>query len=136
MAMRTVSGVLAMAAATALLAGCGSSTAKTSDPGHPSSGPDPRQRVERANAPNRRGIRSRYGPILSDGHGRALYLFTADGAGVSHCSGACAAAWPPYLVNSRPVAGAGAKGRLIGTTTRDDGRPQATYRGHPLYYYV
>jgi predicted lipoprotein with Yx(FWY)xxD motif len=27
-------------------------------------------------------------------------------------------------------------GKLVGTTRTDDGRLQATYRGHPLYYYV
>jgi predicted lipoprotein with Yx(FWY)xxD motif len=87
--------------------------------------------------PKVQAISSRYGRILADGHGRALYLFTADngkGAG-SACSGDCAVAWPPYLGKSKPSAGPGAKGALIGTASRGDGRRQVTYAGHPLYYY-
>jgi predicted lipoprotein with Yx(FWY)xxD motif len=79
--------------------------------------------------------RSAYGRILFAGRGRALYLFTRD-ADRSRCSGACARAWPPWLVTSRPRAGRGVSPRLIGTVRRRDGRRQATYRGHPLYFYV
>ena len=79
---------------------------------------------------------SAYGRILFDGRGRALYAFTRDSRGRSACSGACAAAWPPFLVGSRPTAGAGVLGRLIGTTRRADGKRQVTYAGRPLYYYV
>jgi uncharacterized membrane protein YphA (DoxX/SURF4 family)/predicted lipoprotein with Yx(FWY)xxD motif len=79
---------------------------------------------------------SDYGRVLFDGAGRALYVFTRDPAGRSVCSGACARAWPPYLVASRPKAGAGVRGGLIGTTRRADGRRQATYAARPLYYYV
>jgi predicted lipoprotein with Yx(FWY)xxD motif len=77
---------------------------------------------------------SSFGRILFDGRGYALYGFTRDPRGRSACRGACAAAWPPYLVKAR--AGAGVKSRLLGTTKRADGRLQVTYAGHPLYYYV
>jgi predicted lipoprotein with Yx(FWY)xxD motif/uncharacterized membrane protein YphA (DoxX/SURF4 family) len=79
---------------------------------------------------------SAYGRVLFDGGGRALYVFTRDRAGRSTCSGACARAWPPYLVGSRPTAGRGVRGGLVGTVQRADGRRQATYAGRPLYYYV
>jgi predicted lipoprotein with Yx(FWY)xxD motif len=78
---------------------------------------------------------SRYGRILFNGRGRALYLFTADTRKTSNCSGDCATAWPPYIVKAKPAAGAGVKARLIGTTRRSDGRLQATYAGHPIYFY-
>jgi predicted lipoprotein with Yx(FWY)xxD motif len=78
---------------------------------------------------------SRYGTILFDGRGFVLYAFTKDAKGRSACSGACAAAWPPYLA-SRPAAGKGTKGALLGTTRRADGKLQVTYAGRPLYYYV
>jgi predicted lipoprotein with Yx(FWY)xxD motif len=80
---------------------------------------------------------SRYGSILFDGRGRALYAFTRDRrGGSSRCYGACARAWPVYFAGGRLVAGKGVKRSLIGTTRRRDGRRQITYNGRPLYYYV
>jgi predicted lipoprotein with Yx(FWY)xxD motif len=73
---------------------------------------------------------SRYGPILFDGRGFVLYAFTADSRNRSNCYGACATAWPPYIVKS------GVKGPRLGTTKRRDGSLQLTYAGRPLYYYV
>jgi predicted lipoprotein with Yx(FWY)xxD motif len=79
---------------------------------------------------------SSYGRILFDGRGFALYAFTKDRVGSSSCSGACANAWPPYVVKRRAAAGRGVKSSLLGTIKRRDGRRQATYAGKPLYYYV
>jgi predicted lipoprotein with Yx(FWY)xxD motif len=79
---------------------------------------------------------SSYGRILFDGRGFVLYAFTRDPRGRSVCKGACAAAWPPYIVKARPRAAAGVKSSLLGTTKRTDGKLQATYAGRPLYYYV
>jgi predicted lipoprotein with Yx(FWY)xxD motif len=79
---------------------------------------------------------SRFGRILFDGRGFVLYGFTKDPRGRSVCSGACAAAWPPFIVRTAPRALAGVKGSLLGTTRRADGRLQVTYNGRPLYYYI
>jgi predicted lipoprotein with Yx(FWY)xxD motif len=79
---------------------------------------------------------SDYGQILFDGTGRALYAFTRDPRRRSVCTGACAKAWPPYVVTGRPKAGPGAKASLLGTTKRAGGRVQVTYGGRSLYYYV
>jgi predicted lipoprotein with Yx(FWY)xxD motif len=79
---------------------------------------------------------SKYGRILFDGRGFVLYAFTKDPRGRSVCRGACAAAWPPYIVRGAPRADAGVKRQLLGTTRRADGKLQVTYAGHPLYYYV
>jgi predicted lipoprotein with Yx(FWY)xxD motif len=79
---------------------------------------------------------SRFGRILFDGRGFALYAFTRDPRSRSTCTGACAAAWPPYLVQSAPRATAGVQRTLLGTVRRTDGRLQVTYAGRPLYYYV
>jgi predicted lipoprotein with Yx(FWY)xxD motif len=80
---------------------------------------------------------TKYGRILSDGRGRALYAFTRDRrGGRSQCYGACAKAWPVYFATARLLAGKGVRQSLIGTTRRRDGRRQVTYNGRPLYYYV
>jgi predicted lipoprotein with Yx(FWY)xxD motif len=77
-----------------------------------------------------------FGEILTDGEGRALYLFTDDTEGVSNCSGNCATAWPPFTVEGEAMAGEGIDQAMLGTITRDDGTLQVTYNGHPLYYYA
>jgi predicted lipoprotein with Yx(FWY)xxD motif len=79
---------------------------------------------------------SRYGRVLFDGRGFVLYGFTRDARTKSRCSGACAKAWPPYIVKRRPRAGAGVAAARLGTVRRSNGSLQATYAGHPLYYYI
>jgi predicted lipoprotein with Yx(FWY)xxD motif len=79
---------------------------------------------------------SKYGRILFDGRGFALYAFTHDPRGKSTCAGACAGAWPPYLLRGRLHAGKGTKASLLGMIRRPDGSKQVTYAGRPLYYYV
>jgi predicted lipoprotein with Yx(FWY)xxD motif len=79
---------------------------------------------------------SKFGKVLFAGNGRVLYLFTSDTAGTSNCSGECAAAWPPFYARGKLVAGDGVNRKLLGRTTRPDGRKQVTYKGHPLYFYV
>jgi predicted lipoprotein with Yx(FWY)xxD motif len=96
------------------------------------------QAVDGAQASATVTVRStRFGRILFDGRGRALYAFTRDRrGGRSQCYGACAKAWPVYFAKGRLLAGKGVKQSLIGTTRRRDGRQQVTYNGRPLYYYV
>lgn len=79
---------------------------------------------------------SEYGRILVDHRGRTLYLFTRDRRSRSRCYGACAKAWPAYLVKGTPRAGSGADPDLVGTTRRRGGEHQLTYGGRPLYHYV
>jgi predicted lipoprotein with Yx(FWY)xxD motif len=78
---------------------------------------------------------SRYGKVLFDGRNRVLYLFTKEKSKRPRCYGSCASAWPPFVVKSKPKAGKGVRRKLIGTAPRRSGTRQATYRGHPLYYY-
>jgi predicted lipoprotein with Yx(FWY)xxD motif len=119
--MRTFLVLCTLAAAAAVLAAPG-----LSSPGAP-----------RADARATLTVRdSRFGRILFDGKGFALYAFTHDPRGRSACSGACAAAWPPYIVAKAARAGTGTKPALIGTTRRANGKIQVTYAGRPLYYYV
>jgi len=76
------------------------------------------------------------GQLLVDGSGRTLYLFEADKGTSSTCYGPCAQAWPPLLTTGGPSAGTGANAADLATTTRNDGKAEVTYHGHPLYYYV
>jgi predicted lipoprotein with Yx(FWY)xxD motif len=138
--------VATLVLATAALVGCGADDEDRSDapvqpaPAMTRSEPAP-AREEPAAKRVRRGktvkvARSQFGRILADGRGQALYYFDREQTRRSECYGACAAAWPPVLTNGRPVAGKGARARLLGTTRRRGGKRQVTYRGRPLYYYV
>ena len=76
------------------------------------------------------------GRVLVDGRGRTLYLFEKDKLGKSACTGQCASFWPPLIASGKPLATAGARASLLGTTKRGDGRLQVTYNHHPLYTFV
>ena len=120
--------------ATVLLAAvaCGSATGSAST--SVSSSPSPQHTMHHAAVDI---ASSKYGQILVDGQGRALYLFAADKTSTSTCYGGCATAWPPFLGEKGAAVDAmhGATAALTGTTTRTDGSVQVTYNGHPLYYY-
>jgi predicted lipoprotein with Yx(FWY)xxD motif len=81
-------------------------------------------------------MKSRYGRVLFDGKGRALYLFTRESSPKSRCYGECAVAWPPFYARGKLRAGKGADAARLGSSRRRDGRRIVTYNGHPLYYYV
>ena len=87
-------------------------------------------------APSVGAASSGLGRILVDGRGHTLYLFEKDKHGKSACTAQCAAFWPPLIASGKPVAAAGAKASLLGTTKRPDGRLQVTYNHHPLYTFV
>jgi len=81
-------------------------------------------------------MNSRYGRVLFDGKGRALYLFTREGSAKSRCYGQCAVAWPPFYARGKLRAGRGVDADKLGSSRRRDGRRIVTYNGHPLYYYI
>jgi predicted lipoprotein with Yx(FWY)xxD motif len=74
------------------------------------------------------------GPVLVDGEGLTLYLFTPDTGTESTCYDACASAWP--ALEGPATAGDGIDAGELATTTRTDGSVQVTYFGHPLYFYA
>ncbi|MFZ0529965.1 MAG: hypothetical protein WAL91_05455 [Propionicimonas sp.] len=76
---------------------------------------------------------SSLGPILVDGKGMTLYLFTKDSANTSACTGPCLVAWPPLI--GKPTMGTGVDDSKLGSFTRADGSTQATYNSWPLYYW-
>jgi len=72
------------------------------------------------------------GQYLADPNGKPLYIYNADSAGKSNCTGACLANWPAYqATGSTANLPAG-----VGVITRaDNGQKQYTYNGLPLYYF-
>jgi predicted lipoprotein with Yx(FWY)xxD motif len=75
------------------------------------------------------------GTFLTAAGGRAVYLWVADGHGMSRCSGACAQVWPPVTTKSTPIATGNAIASHLGTIRRANGAKQVTYDHHPLYYF-
>lgn len=69
---------------------------------------------------------------MADAAGKALYTYDNDTMkGMSHCTGRCAAAWPPL------AAGADAKASGDWTlVTREDGSKQWAYKDKPLYTFA
>lgn len=72
-------------------------------------------------------------PVVTDSKGLTLYWFAPDTPTASHCSGSCAAYWPPVI--GSPTRDPGVTGTL-GSIKRSGGSIQATYDGHPLYTYI
>jgi predicted lipoprotein with Yx(FWY)xxD motif len=84
-------------------------------------------------------VKTRHGKLgtyLVDGKGRTLYLFRKDKTSKSTCNGDCAQNWPPLLTTDKPKASGSARSRLLGTTTRADGKTQVTYNHHPVYLFA
>jgi predicted lipoprotein with Yx(FWY)xxD motif len=80
--------------------------------------------------------KSSAGTVLTNGSGKAVYLWAKDTGDMSNCNGACAGAWPPVTTTGTATAAGGATASDIGTITRSDGTKQVTYDGHPLYYFA
>ena len=77
--------------------------------------------------------------VLAKANRQALYYWNREQKnGPIRCTGACARAWPPYILGKNRVVPekiAGYKGRF-GVVVRPDGRRQLTYNGRPLYTYA
>ena len=74
--------------------------------------------------------------ILTDDQGLTLYHLTKDQDGASTCYDACAAAWPPVLIDALPTTQDANLALSLGLTQRTDGSQQLTYQNQPLYYFV
>lgn len=78
---------------------------------------------------------STLGKVLTDSEGLSLYFFANDATGASTCNGACAATWPPFLLQDDELP-EGLLAADFGEVTRADGSKQTTYKGWPLYYFT
>jgi len=68
--------------------------------------------------------------VLADAKGISIYTFDLDSEGKSVCKGGCLVAWPPLHVAADAVLPA-----PFGKITGNDGKPQLTLNGLPLYYF-
>jgi predicted lipoprotein with Yx(FWY)xxD motif len=78
---------------------------------------------------------SRFGTVLINADRQTIYAFSKEDGPNSECFGDCARAWPPVLTKAQPRARGETRRGLLGTIERGE-RKQATYNGHPLYYYA
>jgi predicted lipoprotein with Yx(FWY)xxD motif len=145
--LRKVAALSSIAIAVAV-AGCGSSSKSSSSNAAPQpasssssagAGPSGSATSSASSGPPAAAITTKHagklGTVLAYGSKKlTVYLFEADKAGSSSCTGACAKVWPP--VTGSPSAHGAAVGADLGTITRSDGTKQVTYKGHPLYLYI
>jgi predicted lipoprotein with Yx(FWY)xxD motif len=132
--------LLAAIAIAALVAGCGSDSGSGTTKASASSGgygaaaaPKP---ASTSSAGTVKTTSGDLGTFLVDGAGRTLYLWQADKAAASTCTGACAQAWPPLTTTGAPKASGDVTATWLGTTKRPDGTLQVTYKDHPLYRFA
>ncbi|HSS56076.1 MAG TPA: hypothetical protein VLK79_15625 [Gaiellales bacterium] len=74
------------------------------------------------------------GQILVDGHGKAIYVFTADKLGRSVCVGGCLQFWP--IVPAPAILPTQLTGITLGALARPDGGRQLTVDGSPVYTFA
>lgn len=139
---RLAAGVGSAAGVALLVAACssGSSSTGAATPASSSAAAAPSSASASAAASGAKVVittaTSSAGTFLTDGSGRAVYLWVKDTGDASACTGACAGAWPPVTTTGTPTASGSAKASDLGTITRSDGSKQVTYDGHPLYYFA
>lgn len=78
---------------------------------------------------------STLGNILVDQDGMSLYYFSKDANGQSACVDGCLDNWPVFYSATLEI-GSGLDQNDFAVITRGDGKPQITYKGWPLYYFV
>jgi predicted lipoprotein with Yx(FWY)xxD motif len=81
--------------------------------------------------------RARFGTILVNGRGFALYYWARETNGKVKCTGQCARVWPPVLLPAgarAPRHVAGVMG-TFGVVMRPGGTHQLAFNRHPLYTY-
>ncbi len=76
------------------------------------------------------------GELLVGSNGLTLYGFTNDVDAASTCSGTCAEAWPPVIVDADFAVAPGLDVGIFATTVRDDGQFQLVAGKWPLYFFA
>jgi predicted lipoprotein with Yx(FWY)xxD motif len=78
------------------------------------------------------------GEVLARADKQAIYVWNKEPKGKIRCTGGCAKAWPPVLVNAGVVVPMHVKGVMgeFGTIRRSDGKRQLTFNRRALYTYA
>ena len=78
--------------------------------------------------------RAKFGTILVNSRGIALYTWKAEKNGMVECTGQCAKIWPPLLLMKGQVAPMHVAGVMgaFGVVMRPGGGRQLTFNHHPL----
>jgi predicted lipoprotein with Yx(FWY)xxD motif len=141
--LRRPIGLVAAVAIALIVAGCGQA-AGSGPTSPPATNPVASQGSSSSGAPGAGSAHmvevrqdAALGAFLTGADGKALYILTKDSVGASSCTGSCADAWPPFVLEpgATVTAGAGVTGSL-GTITRPDGTEQVALDGQPLYYFA
>ena len=122
--LRLLPAVLLLAGVTA----CGGATPARSEPAYTAAGGGTAIST----------ITSRYGLVLADGAGRALYARDASAHDSAACDTTCAQQWPPFAAQGVPQAADATLTALttaqIGTVAGGDGQV-VSYFGRPLHHF-
>jgi predicted lipoprotein with Yx(FWY)xxD motif len=136
-----IRALAAIGVAAFALAACGSSSKASSPPPTttvaPSSTAAPTTAATTA-GPAVKLASTKLGMVLVDDNGLTVYRFDNDTTpGKSTCGpGVCASTWPAVIVTGTPTAGPGIEASKLSTFTRDDGKTQLQFDGHPLYMFA
>jgi predicted lipoprotein with Yx(FWY)xxD motif len=143
--VRPGTAVAALAAVALTLAACGSSspsssatTAANSGGSGSGTGAAASPGTTAAAATVKTASNSKFGTILVNSAGMALYTYTPNNGGMTNmCTGACLQAWPAVTVpaGTTPTLASGVSGTLA-TAKQADGTLQVTYNGQLLYTFV
>jgi predicted lipoprotein with Yx(FWY)xxD motif len=83
-----------------------------------------------------KGANSTFGQILVDADGNTLYAFLNDTNFTSTCSGTCAEAWPPAMVDASWSVAPGLDAGVFSTVVRPEGGEQLMAGRYPLYRFA
>ena len=93
--------------------------------------PDEVQNKTRAVSTQNVNFRGSPKTVLTDTHGISVYTFDVDTENKSNCNGGCLTVWPPLnIAEGEEVAAP------FGTIMGNNGKPQLTLKGLPLYYFI
>ena len=132
--MRKTALITTIAAAAIALAACSTSSPSAAPAAAPVASA-PTTAAARAAGSNVavKAAKTDLGAILVDAGGRTLYGFTNDTEAKSTCSGTCATAWPPVVVDADWTVAPGLDSGVFSTVKRDDGSEQLMAGKWPLY---